>query len=133
MCGVCGVYDCMDDMCDTASVCAENWDWPAGGVPGSHCVNLFLRCGCSMSGGELFDRLVQRGAYSEVEARDTFKQFAQGLQYLHKCVVVVEGVSSCCALTRLGVIVLVAAATCSPCLHVRVEPQAWHYSPGLEA
>jgi hypothetical protein len=38
----------------------------------------------SMSGGELFDRLIERGAYSEVVARDMFHQFATGLAYLHR-------------------------------------------------
>ena len=38
----------------------------------------------SVSGGELFDRLIERGAYSEVVARDMFHQFATGLAYLHR-------------------------------------------------
>ena len=37
----------------------------------------------SMYGGELFDRLIRRGAYTEDEARHTFRQVAQGLLYLH--------------------------------------------------
>lgn len=36
-----------------------------------------------MYGGELFDRLILRGAYTENEARQTFVQVAQGLLYLH--------------------------------------------------
>ena len=39
-----------------------------------------------MSGGELFDRLVRRGAYSEEEARAPFRQVAEGLLYLHQYV-----------------------------------------------
>ena len=39
---------------------------------------------CSMRGGELFDRLIQRGAYSEAEARQPFHQVAMALSYLHK-------------------------------------------------
>ena len=43
-----------------------------------------LRCvACSMTGGELFDRLVNVGAYSENDARTIFKQVAEGLVYLH--------------------------------------------------
>lgn len=36
-----------------------------------------------MNGGELFDRLIQRGAYSEDEARTAFRQVAEGLYYIH--------------------------------------------------
>jgi serine/threonine protein kinase len=39
-----------------------------------------------MRGGELFDRLIQRGAYSEADARRPFHQVAMALNYLHKCV-----------------------------------------------
>ena len=42
-----------------------------------------LSCPHSMYGGELFDRLILRGAYTENEARQTFVQVAQGLLYLH--------------------------------------------------
>ncbi len=42
-----------------------------------------LSCPRSMYGGELFDRLILRGAYTENEARQTFAQVAQGLLYLH--------------------------------------------------
>ena len=37
----------------------------------------------SVSGGELFDRLVKTGAYTEAEAREPFRQVASGLRYLH--------------------------------------------------
>jgi serine/threonine protein kinase len=37
-----------------------------------------------MSGGELFDRLIRRGAYLEGDARLPFKRVAEGLAYLHK-------------------------------------------------
>ena len=46
-----------------------------------------LRAACSMYGGELFDRLIKRGAYSEEEARQPFRQVAEGLLYLHEYVV----------------------------------------------
>ena len=42
--------------------------------------------GASMYGGELFDRLIRRGAYTEDEARQPFRQVAEGLVYLHECV-----------------------------------------------
>ena len=42
-----------------------------------------LSCPRSMNGGELFDRLILRGAYTENEARQTFAQVAHGLLYLH--------------------------------------------------
>lgn len=36
-----------------------------------------------MHGGELFDRLIRQGAYSETDAREPFRQVASALQYLH--------------------------------------------------
>jgi serine/threonine protein kinase len=46
-----------------------------------HTLSIF-----SMYGGELFDRLIKRGAYTEDEARQPFRQVAEGLVYLHECV-----------------------------------------------
>ncbi len=43
---------------------------------------------CSMPGGELFDRLIKWGVYSEEEAKPLFKQVAEALHYLHRCVCV---------------------------------------------
>ena len=37
-----------------------------------------------MHGGELFDRIMTRGAYSEADARTRFRQVAEGLLYLHE-------------------------------------------------
>jgi serine/threonine protein kinase len=36
-----------------------------------------------MYGGELFDRLIRRGAYAEVEVRTPFRNLAHALAYLH--------------------------------------------------
>ena len=36
-----------------------------------------------MYGGELFDRLIRRGAYAEVEVRTPFRNLASALAYLH--------------------------------------------------
>lgn len=36
-----------------------------------------------MQGGELFEKIVQRGRYSERDAAFIFKQIASGVQYLH--------------------------------------------------
>jgi hypothetical protein len=35
-----------------------------------------------MDGGELFDRLIRRGAYTESEIRVSFKRVAEALAYL---------------------------------------------------
>lgn len=35
-------------------------------------------------GGELFDRIVERGTYSEKDASNAFRQIVQGLKYLHE-------------------------------------------------
>ncbi len=49
------------------------------------CCKLYAHAlACSMRGGELFDRLIQRGAYSEAEARKPFHEVALALQYLHQ-------------------------------------------------
>ncbi len=37
-----------------------------------------------MEGGELFDRLIKHGAYSEYDAREAFRQVARGLAYIHR-------------------------------------------------
>merc|ERR1712179_752424 len=36
-----------------------------------------------LSGGELFDRIVERGSFSEAEAAKVVEQIALALQYLH--------------------------------------------------
>lgn len=36
------------------------------------------------AGGELFDRIVERGSYSERDAAAAFRQIVQGLKYLHE-------------------------------------------------
>lgn len=36
-----------------------------------------------MYGGELFDRLIRRGAYAEIEVRTPFRNLASALAYLH--------------------------------------------------
>ena len=36
-----------------------------------------------MQGGELFEKIVQRGRYSERDAAQIFKQIVCGVQYLH--------------------------------------------------
>jgi serine/threonine protein kinase len=36
-----------------------------------------------MQGGELFEKIVQRGRYSERDAAQIFKQIVSGVQYLH--------------------------------------------------
>lgn len=36
-----------------------------------------------MEGGELFEKIVQRGSYSERDAAIIFKQIVSGVQYLH--------------------------------------------------
>ena len=40
-----------------------------------------------LMGGELLDAVLSRGSYNEADARVCFKQFLQGIEYLHsKCV-----------------------------------------------
>jgi hypothetical protein len=56
-----------------------------------------------MHGGELFDRLIRRGAYSEDEARVSFAQFAKGLAYLHRCVLWHGGTCECASMCTLCV------------------------------
>jgi calcium-dependent protein kinase len=36
-----------------------------------------------MQGGELFEKIVQRGRYSERDAASIFKQIVSGVEYLH--------------------------------------------------
>lgn len=38
----------------------------------------------SVSGGELFDRILDRGVYSEKDASLVIKQVLEGVNYLHK-------------------------------------------------
>lgn len=38
----------------------------------------------SVSGGELFDRILNRGVYSEMDASLVIKQVLEGVNYLHK-------------------------------------------------
>jgi calcium/calmodulin-dependent protein kinase I len=37
----------------------------------------------SVTGGELFDRVVEKGSYSERDAARIMKQLLEGIQYLH--------------------------------------------------
>jgi calcium/calmodulin-dependent protein kinase I len=39
---------------------------------------------CSAAGGELFEKILDQGAYSEKEARDVFYQMLQAVAYLHR-------------------------------------------------
>ena len=39
---------------------------------------------CSVTGGELFDRIVQKGSYTEKDASHLIKQVLLALDYLHQ-------------------------------------------------
>ena len=36
-----------------------------------------------MTGGELFDRIVEKGSYTEKDASDLIRQILEGVEYLH--------------------------------------------------
>ena len=38
---------------------------------------------CRVSGGELFDRIVEKGSYTEQDASGIIKQVLEGVFYLH--------------------------------------------------
>jgi serine/threonine protein kinase len=40
-------------------------------------------CGFSVSGGELFERIVEREKYCEHDASETIRAVLQGIQYMH--------------------------------------------------
>ena len=39
---------------------------------------------CRVTGGELFDRIVQKGSYTEKDASHLIKQVLEALDYLHQ-------------------------------------------------
>jgi serine/threonine protein kinase len=41
-------------------------------------------CHCSVTGGELFDRIVERGSYTEKDASDAVKCILEACAYLHE-------------------------------------------------
>ena len=41
-------------------------------------------CVCSVSGGELFDRILDKGVYTERDASMVIKQVLQAVSYLHE-------------------------------------------------
>ena len=45
----------------------------------------FHRCFCSkrVTGGELFDRIVAKGSYTEKDASKLIKQILQAIDYMH--------------------------------------------------
>ena len=69
----------------------------------------------SMYGGELFERLIQRGAYTESEARTPFRQVAEGLAYLHECVG--SPVTGLSIVVVAGVVVVSVACLTKNALH----------------
>ena len=44
---------------------------------------MFVIVSCSVTGGELFDRIVERGSYTEKDASDALRCILQACSYLH--------------------------------------------------
>src|SRR5262249_43005672 len=57
----------------------STWSWSCAC---SLCVPRLLSYR-SVTGGELFDRIVERGSYTEKDAQHVMKQVFQGIDYLH--------------------------------------------------
>lgn len=39
---------------------------------------------CSVTGGELFDRIVEKGSYTEKDAADLIRQVLEAVDYMHE-------------------------------------------------
>lgn len=44
---------------------------------------IFYFC-CSVTGGELFDRIVEKGSYTEKDASDLIRQVLEAVDYMHE-------------------------------------------------
>lgn len=44
---------------------------------------IYVVCLSSVSGGELFDRIVEKGTYTEKDASDLLSQILSAVNYLH--------------------------------------------------
>ena len=51
---------------------------------GARGVTWLAVCPCSVSGGELFDRILDRGMYSEQDASRVIKQVLEAVSFLHQ-------------------------------------------------
>lgn len=54
-------------------------------------MNLYNSCSCSyvsivcrVTGGELFDRIVEKGSYTEKDAADLMRQVLEAVDYMHE-------------------------------------------------
>jgi serine/threonine protein kinase len=45
---------------------------------------IICYCICRVTGGELFDRIVERGSYTEKDASDALKCILEACAYLHE-------------------------------------------------
>lgn len=43
---------------------------------------------CRVTGGELFDRIVEKGSYTEKDASHLIRQILEAVDYMHSCGVV---------------------------------------------
>lgn len=44
---------------------------------------VFIFC-CRVTGGELFDRIVEKGSYTEKDAADLIRQVLEAVDYMHE-------------------------------------------------
>ena len=47
------------------------------------CVTIFISHGCRVTGGELFDRIIAKGSYTEKDASNLIHQILDAVNYLH--------------------------------------------------
>lgn len=50
------------------------------------CMRLFMGacvCWCRVTGGELFDRIVAKGSYTEMDASNLIKQVLEAVDFMH--------------------------------------------------
>jgi hypothetical protein len=77
-----------------------------------------------VTGGELLEAVLQRGTYSEAEARLAFVQLLKGIKYLHSKCVCIKQLRSC-ACAWVGLVQQPQQSKASLCAAFMVPAAAW--------
>lgn len=88
-------------------------------------------CGfvCRVSGGELFDRILDRGVYTEQDASKVIKQVLEAVSYLHKNCIVHRDLKVAYMHTQARLLPFLPYLTCSSCVCSKQPENLLFYSP----